>query len=264
VPFMFGFDKQDVLLAFNLFKMNVRDRYLGSSLGIFWAIANPLFMLALYTFVFGFILKVRLPGAETTLGYVVWLISGYGPWIAMTEAIMCSTTSVVGAAGIVKNLAFKTELLPITSAFGGLISLGVSLCFLLILMIFEGSAPGWHLLWVPFVIFLQFFLIVSLGLWLSAINVFVRDLSLALPNVLTILMFFTPIFYPVSAMPKVVQQLSFANPFFQISDAYRAVLIRDEAPGVLGLFGVFLLSLAIFWSGLAAFRRAKGVFDSAL
>ena len=68
---MFGFNKQDMRLAFNLFKMNVRDRYLGSSLGSFWAIANPLFMLALYTFVFGFVFKVRLPGAETTLGYVI-------------------------------------------------------------------------------------------------------------------------------------------------------------------------------------------------
>ena len=261
---MFGFDKEDVRLAFNLFKMNVRDRYLGSFLGSFWAIANPLFMLALYTFVFGFIFKVRLPDTETTLGYVIWLISAYGPWIAMTEALMFSTTSVVGATGIVKNLAFKNEILPIASACVGLISLGVSLSFLVVLLVWEGNVPGWRLLWVPLVIFLQFFLIVALGLWLSTINVFVRDLSLALPNILTMLMFMTPIFYPVSAMPKTVQQLSFANPFFQIGDAYRAVLLRDQPPSIVGLFGIFLLSLAIFVSGLAVFRRAKGIFDSAL
>jgi len=208
---MFGFNKQDIRLAFNLFKMNLRDRYLGSSLGSFWAIANPFFMLALYTFVFGFVFKVRLPGAETTLGYVIWLIIGYGPWIATVEAIMASATSVVGAAGVVKNMAFKTELLPISAAFVGIISLGVSLCFLMVLMAVEGHFPDWHIVWLPLIVALQFFLIVSLGLWLSALNVFVRDLGIALPNLLTIIMFLTPIFYPIESMPSLVQKLSFAS-----------------------------------------------------
>lgn len=261
---MLGFNKQDIRLAFNLFKMNVRDRYLGSSLGSFWSIANPLFMLALYTFVFGFVFKVRLPGAETTLGYVIWLIIGYGPWIATIEAIMASTISVVGAAGVVKNMAFKTELLPISAAFVGLISLGVSLCFLLILMTVDGNFPDWHIVWLPLIIALQFFLIVGLGLWLSAINVFVRDLSLALPNMLTIIMFLTPIFYPMESMPRLVQKLSFANPFYLIADAYRSVLMHNLTPNLAGMSYIFILSLTIFYFGLAAFRRAKGFFDSAL
>lgn len=261
---MLGFDKQDIRLAFNLFAMNIRDRYLGSALGIFWAVANPLFMLALYTFVFGFVFKVRLPGAETTLAYVIWLISGYGPWMATVEAITASTVSVVSAAGIVKNLAFKTELLPISSAFVGLISLGVSLCFLLILMIAEGNRPGWTAIWVPLIAALQFFLIISIGLWLSAINVFVRDLSLVLPNLLTIILFATPIFYPIQSAPRVMQNLSFANPFYLISDAYRVTLIQHQAPGTVGLLYVFMLAVILFIAGLAAFRRAKGFFDAVL
>lgn len=261
---MLGFNRQDIRLAFNLFKMNVRDRYLGSSLGSLWAIANPLFMLGLYTFVFGFVFKVRLPGAETTLGYVVWLIIGYGPWIATIEAIMASTTSVVGAAGVVKNMAFKTELLPISAAFVGSISLSVSLFFLLILMVIEGNVPDWHIVWIPLIVALQFFLIVSLGLWLSAINVFVRDLSIALPNILTIIMFVTPIFYPIESMPVLVQKLSFANPFYLISDAYRGALLHHTTPSFAGMSYVFLLSLIVFYFGLAAFRRAKGHFDSVL
>lgn len=261
---MFGFNKQDIRLALNLFKMNVRDRYLGSSLGSFWAIANPLFMLALYTFVFGFVFKVRLPGADTTLGYVTWLIIGYGPWIATIEAIMASTTSVVGAAGVVKNMAFKTELLPISAAFVGLISLVVSFCFLLILLAIAGNAPDWRIVWIPLIVSLQFFLLVSLGLWLSAINVFMRDLSIALPNMLTIIMFVTPIFYPIESLPVLVQKLSFANPFYLIADAYRGVFLHHISPSLAGMSYIFLLSLAVFYFGLAAFRRAKGHFDSAL
>ena len=154
---IFGFDRQDVRLGINLFKMNVRDRYLGSALGGLWAIANPLFMLALYTYVFGFVFKVRLPGAETTLGYVLWLISGYGPWIATTEALIASAGSVVGAAGIVKNMAFKTELLPISAAFVGLINLMVSISFLLLLLIASGGQVGWTVLSLPLVVAIHFF-----------------------------------------------------------------------------------------------------------
>jgi len=261
---MFGFNKQDIRLAFNLFKMNVRDKYLGSSLGSFWAFANPLFMLALYTFVFGYVFKVRLPGAETTLSYAIWLICGLGPWLAMVEAIMASTNSVVGASGIIKNLAFKTEILPISAALTGIITLVVSLCFLFILLTIEGNTPDSSIVWIPLIVVLQFFFIVSLGLWLSAINVFMRDLSIVLPNMLTIVMFLTPIFYPIASLPSLVQKLSFANPFYQIADAYQSVLLYHKTPSATGMIYVFLLSMTIFYFGLAAFRRAKGHFDSAL
>ena len=261
---MLGFVKSDFRLAFNFFKMSLKDKYLGSALGGFWAIANPLFMLAVYTLVFGFVFKVRLPGAETTLAYVIWLISGYGPWLATVEALTASTGSVVGAAGIVKNLAFKVELIPISSAFVGLISLGVSLVFLLVLLVLTGNAPGWHVIWLPLIVAVQFFLIVALGLWFSALNVFARDFSVALPNLLTIFMFATPIFYPLESLPGFMQKISLFNPFFVIADAYRSVLINQQSPGLIGLLGVLVLSMLLFVAGLKAFRRAKGFFDAAL
>ena len=261
---MLGFAKSDIRLAFNFFKMSLKDKYLGSALGGVWAIANPLFMLAVYTLVFGFVFKVRLPGAETTLAYVIWLISGYGPWLATVEAITASTASVVGAAGVVKNLAFKVELIPISSAFVGLISLAVSLVFLLVLLVLTGNVPGWHAIWLPVIVVVQFFLIVALGLWFSALNVFVRDFSVALPNLLTIFMFATPIFYPLESLPGFMQKVSLFNPFFVISDAYRSVLINQQSPGLIGLLGVLVLSRLLFVAGLTAFRRAKGFFDAAL
>lgn len=260
----YGFSASDLRLAFNLLKMSVRDRYLGSSLGSFWAIANPLFMLGIFTFVFGFILKIRLPGSDTALGYIIWLVSGYGPWIAFNEAIMASTISVTGASGIVKNIAFKTELLPISGAFIGLISLVVSIVFLLVLLVADGRFPGWRLLWIPVIIAVQFFLVVALGLWLSMINVFHRDLTMVLPNVLTILMYVTPIFYPIESMPAPMQAASQGNPFFLVADAYRQVFIGGGNPDLLKLGYVVILSLVIYHFGLRAFRKAKGYFDAAL
>jgi lipopolysaccharide transport system permease protein len=259
-----GFNRSDLKLGFNLFKMNLRDRYLGSSLGSVWAILNPLMMMGIYTFIFGFVFKSKLPGAETTLAYVVWLISGYGPWLATTEGIMSATTSVTGSAGLVKNMAFKVEILPLAAAGLAIVSLAVALCFSVILNTFDGKPPTIALLMLPAVIGVHFVLIGAIGLWLAAVNVFVRDLSLILPNILMVFMFFTPIFIPISAYPLIVQKVTQLNPFYHISESYRVIFLQGQMPSLLWLLYVFLLSMLILTTGLKGFRRAKHRFDSAL
>jgi len=261
---LIGFSRHDFRLLINLFKMNVRDRYLGSSLGSVWAITNPLFMLCLYTYVFGFVFKIRLPGAETTLAYVIWLISGLGPWNASVEAIIGSTSSVVGASGMVKNMAFKTELLPMAGALVGLINLMVGLCFVLVLLLWSGSPITWHIILLPLIIGLQFAWAIALGMWLSVIAVFVRDLIQILPTLLTAIMFMTPIFYSLDNMPQAIRNITFANPFYQIAEGYRAILIGNHVPDLWGVLYVFVIASLVFYFGLIAFRRAKGSFDSAI
>lgn len=261
---MFGLNKYDLRLTLNLLRMNIRDRYLGSSLGSFWAITNPLFMLGLYTYIFGYVFKVKLPGAETTLAYVIWLISGYGPWIAFQESIMGATTSVIGASGLVKNMAFKTELLPIAGGLIGLINIAVSLVFLFGLLVWSGGNISWHLLLLPIVVALQFLFAIALGVWLAAIAVFVRDVVQILPTILTAIMFMTPIFYPFESMPKIIQRISEWNPLFQVAKSYRDIIISNVAPDFSGLAYVLFLSLFLLYFGLRSFRRAKGLFDSAI
>jgi lipopolysaccharide transport system permease protein len=261
---LYGLNKHDLRLTINLFKMNLRDRYLGSSLGSFWAITNPLFMLALYTYVFGFVFKVKLPGSETTLGFAIWLISGYGPWIAIQESVMGTTNSVVGASGLVKNMAFKTELLPIAANLLGLINVLVSLGFLFLLLIVSGGKISWHIILLPIVIAVQFAFTAALGIWLSAIAVFIRDILQILPTLLTALMFMTPIFYAFDSMPAIIKSISYANPIFQIVEGYRSVILENKVPNLVGLGYVFILAVFIFHFGLKAFRRAKGSFNSAI
>ncbi|MEQ8426912.1 MAG: ABC transporter permease [Gammaproteobacteria bacterium] len=261
---MLNYTRADTILAFNLWRNSIYDKYLGSALGLFWAIGNPLIMFALYAFVFGFVLQVRLPGSEKTLDFVVWLISGFGPWLATVEAIMAATTSITSASGMVKNMAFKTELLPISASFVGLITLAVSLFFLLIMMALNGQYPSFYLIYLPVVALVHFMLILSVSIWLSAINVFMRDLSIVLPNILMVALFMTPILYPIEAMPGPIQEISLLNPIFIIVEAYRDCLLNKSNPDFLGLIYVFLLSTIIFFIGLRVFNRVKGYFESVL
>lgn len=261
---MLGFNRSDVLLILNFFKMNLRDKYLGTSLGTFWALINPLLMLGIYTYIFGFVFKVKLPGAETTLTYVIWLISGYGPWMALSEATMGATMSVVSGSGIVKNIAFKTEILPIASALTSVVPLAISMVFIVILMTFDGKPVSPYVLTLPLVIILQFMLVIGIGFFFATIHVFVRDFGIALPNALNAIMFLTPIFYPLDSMPRLIQLVSNLNPIYALVEAYRAPLIHGRPPDIAGLLYVFFVAALLCVIGLRVFRRAKGHFNSML
>jgi lipopolysaccharide transport system permease protein len=121
-----------------------------------------------------------------------------------------------------------------------------------------------HLLFLPLVIIVQFAFAMSIGIWLAAIAVFIRDVVQIMPTALTVIMFITPIFYAYETMPLIIQKISLVNPFYQISEGYRTIFIYNTLPNFYGLIYVILISIILFYFGLKAFRRAKGYFDSAI
>jgi lipopolysaccharide transport system permease protein len=259
-----GLDRDDLRYIFNIWKMNLSDRYLGSALGGAWAILNPLLMFALFTFVFGFVFKARLPGAESTLAYSIWLICGYGTWMANTEALTSASNSILSNAGLVKNMSFKTEALPIASTLMGLIPLAVGIIFVFILQAFNGDGFSIVLLWLPVIIAVQFTLLIAIGTLLAALTTFVRDFGVVLPNLLIIILFATPIFYPIDAVPSMLAEFMIFNPAYVIALAYRSVLLEHQMPPIIPLLILGIVSLGLLNVTLRIFRRVKGFFPSVI
>jgi lipopolysaccharide transport system permease protein len=261
---MLGFNRSDLRITFNLFKMNIRDRYLGSRVGMCWSVINPLLMLGMYVFVFGFIFKSKLPGSSTSLSFVIWLISGYAPWMAISEGLSTATTSIVSGVSLVKNIVFKTELLPIAATLVGLFPMAIGLIILLLLLIVEGTGLSWNILWLLLLIPLQVAFLTGLGFFLSALNVFIRDIAHMLTSVLMLLLFFTPIFYTKEQMPEIIQKITFFNPFYQITQAFRLALVHKSQPDSAGILYLVALTALLWWAGLKLFRKLKGYFESCL
>jgi len=256
-----GFDRRDADMLLSLFRMALSDRFLGSALGVVWAVLNPLMLMGIFCFVFTFVFPSRLPGREGTLPFVIWLISGYGPWLAITEGLNSATSSVVSSAGIVKNIAFKSELLPISVSLLGLVPLIVSFAVVIALKLASGESPNLAWLALPIVVVLQFLFVSGIGLFLSALNVFLRDTVLVLPNLLTLLLFASPIFYPLTAYPEALQKLLVLNPFYVVAEGYRAPILHGTLPPLWMLAYLAVLSAAVFLAGLWWFRRLKSFFD---
>lgn len=259
-----GFDRRDYGMLLNLFRMTIGDRFLGSSLGIVWAVLSPLLLMGIFLFVFTYVFPSRLPGRDGTLPFVIWLISGYAPWLGLSEGLSSATSSVVGSSGIVKNIAFKSELLPIVGAMLGLVPLAVGLILIFILQIGSGEGISLTIAVLPFVILLQFVFVAGMGLFLAALNVFLRDTALALPSILTILLFASPIFYPISAYPDAARRVLIYNPFYVLAELYRAPILHGAVPPMWMVVYLSLISAAIFIGGLWWFRRLKSFFDTRL
>jgi lipopolysaccharide transport system permease protein len=259
-----GFDRRDLGMLLSLFRMALSDRFLGSALGLIWAVLSPLMLMGIFVFVFTVVFPSRLPGHDGALPFVIWLISGYGPWLGISEGLSSATSSVTSNAGIVKNIAFKSELLPVVGAMLGLVPLSVGLGLVVVLKLVSGEGVSWAVIAVPVVIALQLLFVSGLGLFLSGLNVFVRDTSLALPSVLTILLFASPIFYQISSYPAVIQKILVFNPFYVLTECYRATLLAGTMPELWMLAYLALVSSALFATGLWWFRRLKSFFDTRL
>src|SRR5262245_27510023 len=223
---MLGFDRRDLRPALNLLAITMRDRYLGSRLGSFWAILNPLLLMFVFVFLFGFIFKVRLPGNvdPTTNAYASWLIGGYAPWIASVEALSAAASSVLGAAALVKNVAFKTELLPVAAVLSSVVTLAVALVTLMVLLLMDGKLSLHALLAVP-VVFIHYLMLISLGMLLATVAAFFRDIVQILPNVFMVILLTSPILLLIESLPKAMQIAGLVNPFYIIADGYRAALV---------------------------------------
>lgn len=261
---LFGFDRRDAFTTWNFFRMFLRDRYLGSRLGTVWGILNPLMMLAIYTYVFGYVFKAKLPGADTTLAFSTWLIAGYGPWLALMESLNSAASSVVSASGLVKNMAFKTECLPVAASLLGIVPLVVSVAFTLVLLVVDGNTPTWHALMVLPGVLVIFAFLAAVGVGLAVFTVFVRDVSVILPNLLVMVLFASPIFYPIDAMPLFLQQAAEWNPFFLLAEFVRQPLMYHKIPAWSQWAYMVALIAVVGGINLTLFRRLKGSLSSML
>ncbi len=261
---LLDFERKDLTVIFNLWKMNLKDKYLGSFLGITWAVLQPALYLALYTFVFGYIFRVQGSGEGRALYNLVWMFSGMIPFLVFSEAITTATNSIIMSSALVKNIVFKSETIPIAYSLSAVVPLIVGLFFLVILRVADGQSFTWYILLLIPVIILQFVFLIGLAFFLSATAVFFRDIVQIVPTIMMAFLFFTPIFYSIESMPRFAADLTFFNPLYQMVQPYRDILISHTFPNLYGMAYMCVLSILLVVIGIAYFRRLKGYFEVAL
>src|SRR5438093_130033 len=213
-------------LFVNFFRRELFSRYLGSVSGFAWAFLHPLALLAVYHFIFTTVFRA---GAMNGKSFLLFVAVALWPWLAAQEALQRGTISIGGYAGLIRKVAFPHELVVYASVAATIVLQFVGYLVVLVVLAafgepvhFEGLAlalPLWIVLAVA---------ITGLALTLAALQVFIKDVEHILMPVLMILMYLTPILYPLSLVPERMKPWVAANPFGYLVDRLREALLEGR------------------------------------
>lgn len=254
-------------LLFTLTARELKARYRGSVLGYFWSLVNPLLLLAVYSFVFGFVF--RRPVGSGAEPYALFLITGLFPWIWASASLLEGAMSLVTNAGLLKKAVFPVEVLPAVAVAANLAHFVFALPIVagaLVVGRFAGyPVGGWAALLLPAVVALQVPMLTGLALGLAALNVHFKDVRDLLANLLTLLFFVAPIIYPLEAVGiRALRGLVLANPFTPFVLAYQETLFAGQVPGV-GLWAqMAAVSLVTWIAGAWLFGRLRDTLVEAV
>lgn len=241
------------LLKTNI-KKEIRGKYKGSWLGILWTFLNPLLMLAVYSFVFPYILRVNVEN------YTIFMIVALIPWNFFTTAIQTGTGSVVANGNILKKVYFPREIIPISITTSQLVNFLITCIIMFIFIIFSGVGFSYHVIIFPLLVLIQYIITLAFTFVLSALTVFVRDIDHFVSVVLMLGFYATPIVYQANMLPEKFQWALKINPMAQIVEAYRAILYYHKTPNweMLGIWGI--LSVALLVLGYIIFKKLEKSF----
>ena len=232
-------------------KKDIRGKYKGSFLGVLWSFINPLLSVLVYAIVFSQIMRFDIDN------YVIYLITGVLPWTFFTSSINMGMTSILYNASIIKKVYFPRSILPISSVSSCLVNFLISCLVILVFVLFSGIGITIHLLWLPLIALVQYFLCLGIVFFLSAVEIFVRDLEHIINFVLSMAFYVTPILYKAEQVPKNLRFILKLNPMTYIIDAYRDIFYYGVMQDISSLLLVFLVSIIVMMLGYKVFERLQ-------
>ena len=264
---MFALPWQHRHLMAQLVRRDVLGRYRGSLMGILWSFLTPALMLSVYTFVFSVVFQARWnvsAGGGDKVEFALILFSGLIVFNLFAECISQAPGLILSNTNYVKRVVFPLEILPLVSLGSALFHAGINLFVLLVALFITGHGVGWSVIAFPLVLFPFLFLILGLTWGLAASGVFLRDIGQMVGMAITVLMFLSPIFYPVSALPESVQGWLFMNPLAFIIEQTREIMVWNRWPNMGGLLIYTVLAVIVAWSGFFWFQKTRKGFADVL
>lgn len=235
---------------------DVKVRYKQTALGVAWAILQPLAAMVVFTVFLGALVHVPSDG----LPYALFAYVGLLPWTFFANAAAGASSSLVANTNLVAKVYFPRLAIPIAAVLAGLVDLGIGLVLLIGLLLFFGVSPGAGLLLLPVFVGLTVLTALAVGIWLSALDVQYRDVRYAIPFLIQVWLFATPVVYPASVVPEQYRPLYGLNPMAGVVEAFRwALLGRNDFPGPILAVSTLVLAVVLV-TGLFYFRRMERSF----
>ena len=244
-------------LLYLLIWRDVKVRYKQTAFGAGWAIIQPLMTMVVFTIVFGGFAKIDAPAG---LPYPIFSFAALLPWNYFSQAISRSSASLVSSSNLVSKVYFPRLIIPIAAAVAPAVDFAVASVVLFAMMGWYGIAPSWGALMLPVFLAFAFLAALSVGLWLTALNVKYRDVGHTIPFLVHIWMYASPVAYPIDMVPEQWRTLYSLNPMVGVIEGFRWGLLGRSAPDFASM-GISLgVVIVLLIGGLAYFRRTERTF----
>jgi len=267
LPALLGSVTRNRELIGQMIRREVVGRYRGSALGLAWSFFNPVLMLAVYTLVFSGIFKARwnTAGQPESIGhFAIVMFVGMIVLNLLTEVLTRSPTLILANPNFVKKVVFPLEILPVVTLGAAGFHLLISLAVLLLAFLMFNGFLHWTVILLPFVLMPLALLTLGLSWGLASLGVYLRDVSQAIGLICSVLMFMSPIFYPLSSVPEKFRWIIAANPLTFIIEQARRLVIDGGLPDWGDLFFFAVASAAVAWGGFAWFQKTRKGFADVL
>lgn len=246
--------------------LEVVGRYKGSVMGILWSFINPVLMLAVYTFVFSVVFKAKwgVGGEESNTSFALILFVGLIVHGFLAEVLNRSPSLILSNINYVKKVVFPLEILSVINLAASLFHSVISLVVLLIASVAINGYVPWTIILIPVVLFPLATLVTGLSWMLASLGVFIRDIGQTIGIITTVMLFMSPVFFPLSAMPEKYQPFILANPLTFIIEQAREVLLFGHLPNWSGLGIYMIIASTVAWFGYIWFQKTRKGFADVL
>ena len=239
-------------------KKEIRGRYKNSFLGILWSFLNPLLQLAVYSVIFG----ALLAGGDKT--YHIYICVALIPWTYFTTTISQAAFTIIGNGDIIKKVYFPREILPISVVTSGAVNFLISTIIILAFVLGAGLGLTKYIILYPFVLLIQYILLLGISFIVSSITVYFRDLEHIIGVVLMASFYATPIVYRLSDLPANLQVIMQLNPMTHLINAYRDIFYYHQMPDMRMLLILLGISVVLTIIGYFIFKKLQKGFAEEL
>ena len=243
----------DLLYTLSLFRLNVR--YKQSALGWAWAALQPLALMGIYTFIFAHVTTVKTGG----IPYPIFVFSALLPWIFFSSAITNSVQGLIAYPSLLTKMYFPREIIPFSYLAAGIIDFLIASVILAFLIVHYRVALTWNVLYgIPILMILGAFA-AAMALLFSAVHVRFRDVGLAMPFVLQVWMFATPVVYSLEAVPQRFKLLFLLDPVAVAIDNFRRTVVYGKSPNLSELVWAAAISTVSLVAAYAYFKSSEAI-----
>lgn len=243
-------------LLYFLMWRDIKVRYKQSVFGAAWAVLQPLALMAVFTVFLGKLARVPSDGFP----YTVFTYAALVPWTLFAQSLSHGSTSLVESSELVTKVYFPRLIVPIAAAGSYLIDSVIALLLLIALMAWYGMTPPLTAVWVPVLLLAAFIVALAMGIWLSALNVRYRDVQYAVPLIVQVWLFASPVAYSTSLVPERWHALYGLNPMVGVIEGFRWALLGSTPPRGSLFAASFLAVIVLMLAGLVYFGRVERSF----